>query len=530
MRKCCVLVVSALFLLLPVMSIALSPINAGSAEISLVLDGQSNGRPIYLPINDERQQVKYPSDLEIFDDRDGNKLVNTTGNYSFRFNVFVDGSKPVFWDEPFPEENTDNYSEFLGNSSLIIVDESTREFSLRIIGDTNSTLEAVKRLAVWVNEHITYEPNKDMITSNDVMRDRRGSCTEYANLYAALARSAGIPTRIVVGVANTGRGWVSHAWAESLVSGKWVPVDPTYLEVGTKNALSVKLYSGPSVSGYLGRSENAEVEDYSAKPFELPLDVQVSISDDVLAPRQKFSVDALITNKGKSIVIPTYLVQKGRGITSIGPFRRPVIVGPGETKSVSWEFLAPYGEMDEYVLFFRGPDVDKNFTITVNPSLNIEEEKPIEIEEVFTRGEQGKLYMNVTVMNTGNTDLIPNLRVITPVGVKQKQLELNSGESKTAAFIFSAEPGNYTYTVAVTYDGKTITESGSARVVKPPPVEQKFLVVVGKYINRYPVYSFVILVVVVLVFIALIYPLVNRPKRPFEERGRWHRLIKIKKT
>ena len=62
-----------------------------------------------------------------------------------------------------------------------------------------------------------------------VARRREGDCTEYAVLTAALARRAGLPARVVYGVAllhgpdrATGMG---HAWTEILEDGRWVLAD-----------------------------------------------------------------------------------------------------------------------------------------------------------------------------------------------------------------------------------------------------------------------------------------------------------------
>lgn len=62
-----------------------------------------------------------------------------------------------------------------------------------------------------------------------VARRREGDCTEYAVLTTALARRAGLPARVVYGVAllhgpdqPAGMG---HAWTEILEDGRWVLAD-----------------------------------------------------------------------------------------------------------------------------------------------------------------------------------------------------------------------------------------------------------------------------------------------------------------
>src|SRR6185312_7564147 len=61
---------------------------------------------------------------------------------------------------------------------------------------------------------------------------RRGTSEQFATAYAVLARSIGIPTRVVVGFRDDGSGTVHDrdvlAWPEIAVTDLgWVPLDPT---------------------------------------------------------------------------------------------------------------------------------------------------------------------------------------------------------------------------------------------------------------------------------------------------------------
>ena len=66
---------------------------------------------------------------------------------------------------------------------------------------------------------------------------RRGFCEHYASAFVVLLRAAGIPARIVTGYQggemNPAGGYMiirqsdAHAWAEALVGGQWIRVDPT---------------------------------------------------------------------------------------------------------------------------------------------------------------------------------------------------------------------------------------------------------------------------------------------------------------
>jgi transglutaminase-like putative cysteine protease len=68
-----------------------------------------------------------------------------------------------------------------------------------------------------------------------VLRTKVGDCNEHTALYVAMARAAGIPARIAVGltfVRGVQGAFYYHAWAEVYLDegdgrGLWLPVDPT---------------------------------------------------------------------------------------------------------------------------------------------------------------------------------------------------------------------------------------------------------------------------------------------------------------
>ncbi|MBE0584434.1 MAG: transglutaminase domain-containing protein, partial [Desulfofustis sp.] len=54
-----------------------------------------------------------------------------------------------------------------------------------------------------------------------------GDCNEHASLFAALARAAGIPTKIAVGVVWQHDAFYYHAWNEVCLDGTWISLDTT---------------------------------------------------------------------------------------------------------------------------------------------------------------------------------------------------------------------------------------------------------------------------------------------------------------
>ena len=102
--------------------------------------------------------------------------------------------------------------------------------------------EKVTRLVKWISSEITHEA-VDSFSAVEVLHSREGECQAHAMLYAAMARAAGIPTKLVGGLMYLeGMGFLYHSWAESY-SGRWIAVDPTFKQVGV-DATHIKLIEG----------------------------------------------------------------------------------------------------------------------------------------------------------------------------------------------------------------------------------------------------------------------------------------------
>jgi hypothetical protein len=91
----------------------------------------------------------------------------------------------------------------------------------------------MRRLSAYVREHMTVQ-QIDMLgngTALEAFRSRRGDCTEYAVLLAALGRAAGVPTRVVSGLVYARRFegqrhvFVPHAWVQAWTGTAWQSFD-----------------------------------------------------------------------------------------------------------------------------------------------------------------------------------------------------------------------------------------------------------------------------------------------------------------
>jgi transglutaminase-like putative cysteine protease len=117
------------------------------------------------------------------------------------------------------------------------------------------------RIHEWVYQQVEKTPTLSIPSALDVLEQRRGDCNEHAVLYTALARAAGIPTRIAIGLVWSDEldGFFYHAWPEVYTGARWRWIDPT-LGQEVADATHVKLLEGgieswPQLLPFLGKVE-----------------------------------------------------------------------------------------------------------------------------------------------------------------------------------------------------------------------------------------------------------------------------------
>lgn len=127
-------------------------------------------------------------------------------------------------------------------------DARIRKLAREIADEHTESTRQIDALMGWMHANIRKEA-ADAVSALDVLRTRSAECQGHAFLYAALARSLGIPTRVVNGVVYSSQhgGFLYHAWNESWVGDGWVSVDTT-LDQLPADATHIKLVYGESVA------------------------------------------------------------------------------------------------------------------------------------------------------------------------------------------------------------------------------------------------------------------------------------------
>lgn len=102
-----------------------------------------------------------------------------------------------------------------------------RELARELAHGTRDPAVVAQRIAAWVHDSIHARVTFGVPNALTVLKTRVGDCNEHTQLFVALARAAGIPTRAAAGLAYIDGKFYYHAWPEVLLH-DWVAVDPTF--------------------------------------------------------------------------------------------------------------------------------------------------------------------------------------------------------------------------------------------------------------------------------------------------------------
>lgn len=128
----------------------------------------------------------------------------------------------------------------------------------------NDEIEKLAAIFVWITDNVTYDTQlaatvKSGYTPDpdSVLKKKSGICYDYASLVAAMTRSQGIPTRLVVGYAADN---IYHAWNEVWTDETgWITPELLLSKKGY-NIVDATFYAGSSnkekIAAYIQNSGN----------------------------------------------------------------------------------------------------------------------------------------------------------------------------------------------------------------------------------------------------------------------------------
>lgn len=232
---------------------ALANNQAGTITMEFDLSAQESGQEVQLwlpyPVSDNFQlidQISWQGDYAesaIYTDRgDKNPILfakwdekSPTRKLSLNFHaVRNEQQQKILVDNNLPVDQV-AFSRYLMATNLGPIDGPVKALADEITKDKNSTLAKARAIYDWTVDNSFRDPATrgcGLGDVNQLLKRPGGKCADISSLFVAIARSAGVPAREILGL-RLGKkegtditGW-QHCWAEFYLPGTgWVAVDP----------------------------------------------------------------------------------------------------------------------------------------------------------------------------------------------------------------------------------------------------------------------------------------------------------------
>lgn len=162
--------------------------------------------------------------------------------YKQKYKKLEDGSVEVTLLSAFPaKENRKQLpvkdptkgAPYLKTSILVESDApEIKDLAKKIVGSEKDAYLAAQKINSWVYSNLTKDYGASADRATDVLRQKRGDCTEHSLLAVSLMRAAGIPAKRIDGVIYMQQddgvpAFYWHEWVEAYV-GEWTQLDPTF--------------------------------------------------------------------------------------------------------------------------------------------------------------------------------------------------------------------------------------------------------------------------------------------------------------
>ncbi|HSE17343.1 MAG TPA: transglutaminase domain-containing protein [Pyrinomonadaceae bacterium] len=119
------------------------------------------------------------------------------------------------------------FAQFLKATTEFAADnEQVKNQAKQIAGKDRDAWTVARKLAEWTFKNLEWK-HVASADAAQTLATREADCSEFSTLFVAMARSLGLPARMVTGLAYSGNSFGGHAWVEVWV-GKWIELDPTW--------------------------------------------------------------------------------------------------------------------------------------------------------------------------------------------------------------------------------------------------------------------------------------------------------------
>lgn len=211
----------------------------------IVVSDKVDANVTYVLLSVEKDSYKEQIVLEAVDGRYSHNLYLRDGAGVYDIKIFLnrtalkygEGASYLFTRTISVENTDDRDMSFLLPSKMVESDsEQITSLVKSLTKDAANDEEAMKKIHAYIIKTVKYdwEAFKDGSYVNNpynavaVLNRPLAVCAGYANLLAAMARAAGIRTKVIYGKAKIDTGWYDHAWNEVFINDQWEIVDSTW--------------------------------------------------------------------------------------------------------------------------------------------------------------------------------------------------------------------------------------------------------------------------------------------------------------
>lgn len=152
------------------------------------------------------------------------------------------------------------FKNFLKHEKYVEKDDPLiQQIAKNIKGQTE--IDKVKNIYNYVIDNMEYGGfTKEALGAVKAAQQKKGDCTEYSDLFAALCRAKNIPTRVVSGYTTQFNNTPKHNWVEVyLKEYGWVPFDPTRGDVKNSSAQTTAFDTMKPIYIYFSHTRNDEI-------------------------------------------------------------------------------------------------------------------------------------------------------------------------------------------------------------------------------------------------------------------------------
>ena len=236
-----------------------SPYQRGS-YVNFIMDTNGIETIEKSSINDEKQIYS----LMEFSLKPNEKICYTitrnfiVGDFTYNFDDNI-ASEAV----AFTEEQKESLKDYLKNETNI--ESKNKEivsFTYDLTKDEPLILRKAKLIHDYIVQNIEYSYENSHVGAYKAFKQKSGVCEDMSQLFVAMCRSIGIPSRVVYGYALDVQGSLNeaydilnipgHAWAEFYIPDYgWVFVDPTFDSYDNANSNTVKYFGKDELGGHI---------------------------------------------------------------------------------------------------------------------------------------------------------------------------------------------------------------------------------------------------------------------------------------